>query len=335
MVVVFRSMPRIAAVLPMLAAGCVFGELDYTGKSCPCPDGWDCVAGQCAAPTASQCAIQPESFRVGWTAPTTILWQWEARGEAESFSAYRLRLGEGTGPEQGDAQVLTAAEQPELGYFVYPNQSDPPPIHMTMTLGLAPETLHWAQLEAIDSTGCVWSSAIVNATTAPDPPPDRRLVVFDETIPASWIVAPSGLLHQDAMRADSGGFYLEWTAPDSINETNIQLYELGIPLTPVVSFQSAFIEYRVALSDHVYWSRVVLEATPAGDSTPDGSRLEGFALRGDDTYRTVQVPLRVLEPDMPGQPDYAAEHVFYRFLTGASPFLQLTTMRLDNIVIRW
>jgi hypothetical protein len=29
------------------AAACVVGEIDYTGKTCPCPDGWLCVDGVC------------------------------------------------------------------------------------------------------------------------------------------------------------------------------------------------------------------------------------------------------------------------------------------------
>jgi len=319
------------AALLLFLAGCAFGEIDYTGKTCPCPSEYGCTTnGTCCLP-----AIRGENFRVAWTAPNTIRFEWDPIGDAASFGAYEMRLGTPNGVER-----ITAERNPQFAYFDLPLISDDNiPVDSAMVFDLEPSTPYWGELQAIDNTGCTWVSPAVHTTTAVAPLSDQvPLLIFDETLDLTWLTGPDGvsLLVTDEARASCNSSFLEWTPTMTNQDTNVQLYSLGMPLAPVGEWldSSAFIEYRIARNVPSYWARVVLSVFDPAIQEGRHARLEAMSLPGDDAYHTVQVPIRVLDRGA-GQPAYTPSDTLHRFLVGFSPWEANATMRVDCVRIRW
>lgn len=322
----------------LLSSSCgAFDEIDYTGKTCPCPAEYGCsTTGTCCQP-----AIRGENFHVAWTAPNTIRFEWDPIGDEASFSAYRMRFGVGTDPT-GPSTEITGVENPHFRYFVLPEVADSNQrVDSAMLLELEPSTPYWAQLEAFDSAGCVWTSPVVFATTAVEPLADQvPIEIFDE-VWGGWASGPAGVnlfVSDRPERAGCGMNFLEWTQATMTNEdTNLQIYQLGIPLAPAGEriASSAFIEYKIARDSDSYWARVVLAvANPNFMNGGPHARLEGMSLRGDDRYYRVQVPIRELGLEANAVP-FAAGDTLHRFLVGFSPAEVGATMRVDCVKIRW
>jgi hypothetical protein len=330
-------------LLGVSALGCTFDDLDHTGKTCPCSDGYACdwESNTCVKPAAGcQSLVGMQDFRIAWTTPNSIAWQWNALGDGKDFGGYRLHYGRGESPDTGSEQVqLSSEENPELGLWEAPYTGDTFLIQLTMAQELQPETLYWARLEVQDATGCSYQSPIVTATTDQAPPLDQTgLVVFDDALPPNvWTgpVVPAELVKTDPANAYAGTSYLEWVS-DGTSGENIQILEYDFPYSLVGENleRSAFLEFAVSLeqTSNSYYSRVFIDGS--APSAWREARFEGFTVKADGKYRLFQIPVRALQM-ADGGPFYTSTDHFQKFAFGCSPFLSGAVIRLDQIRMRW
>jgi hypothetical protein len=337
-----RGRPWCLATLSLLACGCIYSELDYEGKACPCPEPFDCVAGRCTlhGPGCTP-RFQVENFRVEFTTPNTIRWGWDPLGAREDFSSYRLRVGSGSDPATApDLRELGAIDNPELGYYELERTGERELVRFTTSDAHQPGTPYAGQLVAVDNTGCESLSPVVTPATAPAPPPDQvPIELFDEEVAAGLWMGPEGaVVVSDATRAHTGQNFLEWQVTTTSGE-NVQFqgYELSLDALGLNVERSAFIEFAVALesTNHSFWSRSGVGVIPPGGPPPyREGRLEGYTVRADDTYRVVQIPFYALAMDDSG-PIIRSNERFDKFLFGCSPFVAGSVLRIDSVRIRW
>lgn len=329
-------MPVLA--LALASSGCFFGDLDYDGKACSadasCPEGWTCTDGACAR-NESPCAFRPNNVRIPWATPHTIRWQWDPPADVSGFGSYRLRIGTGTGPEDGnELPAITAFDNPELGFARIPRTSGDDLVRGTISRGLDPETPYWGRLEVTDDTGCVWSSPTLTTITQLYPPATNApLVVFADAF-VGWHQPESLVEEQVPETSFAGTAHLAWTAPSDVSSGDNMQLGLSLPLAelgPAVQ-DTAYIEAHVALDsqNHSYWSRVALSR---GEGEDLHSLFEPFAVRADGQYQVVEIPLRALNPN-DGVP-LSSSDTLAKFMFGCSPFEPSTSLRMDEVRIRW
>jgi hypothetical protein len=327
----------VIATLALGAGGCFFGELDYEGKTCSgegCAPGWTC-AGTASIRNESACAFQPQGVRIAWTTPHTIRWEWDPPENLGGFGSYRLRVGQGAGPESGgEVREITGDENPELRWARIPRAEADDRIRGTISVGHESETQYWGQLLAIDNEGCTWSSPTLTATTQLEPPLDQEALVVFRDVPMGWVLPDDVDEDPPAELSFDGSPYLSWTAGDDSSGENVKL-GVHLPLTELGNAvqDTAFIQAAVALdqSNHSYWTRVGLARGEGNDDLH--SNFEPFTLSADGTYHIVEIPIRAMGPK-DGIP-LSSEHTVYSFKFGCSPFEPGAVVRIDEVLIRW
>ena len=127
------------------------------------------------------------SFRASWATPHGIRWEWEPLGKEQDFQEYRLV----TGKSESDVRERTAAAQvwksdqnPELGVFTLRRTGDEELVRHTSTDGLEVDTIYYAELEVVDTGGCIARSPNVAGKRTTDAAP--RVVIMHDTPVGNW-----------------------------------------------------------------------------------------------------------------------------------------------------
>jgi hypothetical protein len=287
---------------------CVLAAVDYTGKSCPCPDGWRCASNVCVAGTASgsggsggsggSCTplTVPTNFRADWATPSTLRWRWDAPGPLPHFGAYRLVVGtsQASVESESGATVFTPVENPELGQLslLHGGQSDP--VTATISDGLQPATAYFAKLVLVDDAGCEHATGVVSATTTAAP--SGQIAIFVDAIPFNGSTRPQSVVVDPSCAAgvpcllytnDCGG---QPVCYENIRlELTLKGSDIQAQMTADDFANRAYLELGVAIDAMVpsYWSGFRLE-------TDDYYGIDGQTIRAGGTFRTYQIPLRAL-----------------------------------------
>jgi hypothetical protein len=219
-------------------------------------------------------------------------------------------------------------------------------VRASVTYGLDPDTSWYARLVAVDRFGCAFESAIVPATTLPEPLPGREVVLFEDAAPdPGQLLASSGTF---AWRESCDGDpCLECVSGDSSTD-NLRLFvdldgaAFGA-MSPGQFEGQAFLEFRVWLEDpsSSFWTSIWVES-PAGIFRFEPySPIRTPAAAAQTSYLTVQLPLRELLHDADGAP------MTHQQLTEGPPSGGLvqfsfgtivpegTRVWLDDIRVRW
>ena len=338
------ALPSLFA-LALLGAGpsaCVLDPIDYTGKACPCPDGWRCQAEVCVSSAGSSCTprIVPTGFRVAWATPNSLRWSWDSAGNIDDFSAYRLVIGpskQSVATGSG-ATVFTAEQNPELGMFNVLHTTVVDPVTATITDGLEPATTYHAKLVAVDSAGCEHASDVLTGKTSVGP--SSTVPLFDGTEPLDADLIPAAGSFDPA--CPPGGPCLSF--PNDCGEALCyQIMRLGVHL-PASALSSS-------MTAGDFGSLAYLEMRVASDSTALGSwsefRLQmgeefysvgAQTIRADGAYRTYQIPLRAFRHDTA-----TAEALTYEVVSTAgldefgagSEWSDLSQVWLGEAYVRW
>jgi hypothetical protein len=177
---------------------CVVGDVDLSGRACPCVDGWVCdtatdtcrrgddvggtgpgatgdaSAGAQSTDDGSSGAEPAEmfdvvSFAADWSTPNAIHWTWGVEGEADAFHAWEVRVATSTEElEAGGGVVFDGSLNPELDRFTLRNTNEEEPVTGTITDDLLPATEYFARLSVLDTAGgrSVSANVAVRTTTA-------------------------------------------------------------------------------------------------------------------------------------------------------------------------
>jgi hypothetical protein len=301
---------RVLITLVAMSSGCAIDALDYAGKSCPCYEGWTCECGQCVQ--ANDCAprITATGFRVGWTTPNTIRWEWDPdpAASAEEFQRYEVCVGtaDPEGEESGTTKVWTAADNAELGGLGLSHVGGPfDPVRATVTDGLVDETSYWGQLRAFDNAGCSWASPVVTALTEVEPKDQNEAVLFRDVLLGDPFPVPDVHLVADAALAYRGSAYLGYDPACNDPMPSCQCCEsarVGGMMADIsgVAFdvdKTAFLELAVATPEPSAWSTVYFALLNNG--VEEFWRFEPYSLSpaADGSYRVLQIPLSALSND--------------------------------------
>jgi hypothetical protein len=300
---------RIAWALSVLVAGCVVSEIDYTGKACPCPDGWTCSANVCArsiVPDGAAGKITVANLRGEWSTPNGVRWAWDVTGSKDDFGSYELTLVSQP-PGAAGTKVWTASDNPELGRLYLPNQNGGEDlVDATITDGLDPDTTYLATLAGIDSAGN--RSTSNQAELATGIVLANQVALFTDArppgypVPGSLTVAPGCGVSQSACilfdpTADTACVPQACTAGMCCFE-NLRWQQLGADtskISPGSFDQNAYFEFEIASTgkEISYWSEIRLWVNPGNDPATQLYYYHPWTYRPDPTFRRVQVPLRV------------------------------------------
>jgi hypothetical protein len=288
--------------------------------------------------------VTPSSFRVGWTTPNTIRWEWDPDPDAlvDEFQHYELCLStaDPQGMEPGSTKVWTAEDNAELGGFGLPQTGGAlDPVRATVTDDLEDKTPYWGQLRAVDVAGCAWASQVVAARTELDPKPENLIPLFQDqllgtTDPVSMHV------EEDASLAHGGSAYLAYD-PDCNDPSpacacceNLKVVDMQVPIDRI-GFdvgKTAFWEIAISASEPSYWSTVYVEV-----GLEQFWRFEPYTISPgrDGGYRVIQIPLRALKTDN------GAALAEADLVSPLSQFVVSGTwslggrVRIDEVRIRW
>lgn len=307
--------PGVLAVM----ASCTVDDLDLTGKSCPCADGYVCNASTnvCVAslpadpdggapdvgvppPSPPASRIVVSAFTPAWQTANTVRWSWRVEGDAASFLSYEIAWADSLSKVEtgAGATVVGSAQKAELGGFDARGQKTSGPVDLwTTTHGHAPGKTVFAKLTARDKNGAT-SSLIASATTTRAPTVNK--VLFDGTKqtsskPASFeFRAPGG-------EEPHYFFAVDCAAGVTTCANHIELdgigRDLATPTFTAADFASAFLEARIVggIATSGFTTAIAIE--PAGCTAGDDVcqwRFRGWSQPGG-TQPVIQVPLRELE----------------------------------------
>jgi hypothetical protein len=353
------------------AASCSIGEVDLTGKHCPCAPGFVCdrSTNVClgsldasAPPDASlddgpddatpSGAIALSNLHAMWATPNSVRWEWSAQGNTTLFGSYELVVGptpEAVKARAAGVRVWTSDDNPELGAFqVVDVNLDVEQVTRTATDKHTPATTYFAQLVAIDASGKRSTSNVAQAQTADTP--SHELVIFSEADMAGSSMPPAfarSMVAPFAGTFDYGGLVSCSGTPPSCLE-NFRRVALGVSLAalPQSSFDVAFLELAVSGSARTEenWS---IAGLYFGDDTCGGAssdaackwHYDGWSMRAGQRYRVLQVPLRTLHRLGQTATLTYAELVAQGFKLYAvnvfGRWVNGTTTRVDEIRVRW
>jgi hypothetical protein len=319
------SMLLLAPSLAGIAVACNVGDVDYAGKSCPCPSGWACIAGVCSQSTQSKPGdgsgtesgadsgapfIQVSNLRALWTTANVIRWTWDVTGEAANFGSYALDITSDNPDAGGGVKTWTAADNAELGAFDLPlPYGGVTPVVATMTDTHDPNTTYTAVLSATDTEGRVSRSNEAVAVTGVIPL-NGRIVIFDGTRPpGAWLLPPTGTGIVSGCGVDGGACFQLMPSEDKECHFeagpqctgNLQLGFDTIATTAVEpSFATnAYVEfyYHYDGDSPSYWSSTWLQFVEAGTCADVQFCLWGlqpWTISHAQAYRRLQIPLRML-----------------------------------------
>jgi hypothetical protein len=301
--------PALLGVLALAAQGCSLAAVDYTGKTCPCgDDGYRCneATGLCEPPAGSAAGpgctprVVPTDFRVGWTTPNAIRWQWDGAPAVDELGAYRLMLAPSAELLEAGEQltVFDATRNPELGEPYLRGTEGIDPVAATLTDALEPETTYHGRLATLDNAGCEHLSPILAATTSFAP--TARFTLFEDELPEPGETLPPSVA---VGSGPSGSPCLAYTATcGGGQETcfeNVRL-KLAVEGAAIAAEMTegdfaalAYLELDVATDSMVAatsWGLIRLWSTQV-------FALDGQVFSGGGAMRTYQIPLRALIGD--------------------------------------
>jgi len=353
-----RFVAGVAGAASIACASCLFGDLDYTGKPCPCPSGWTCGGPDCSCvpDDESQCAVCARNFRAGWRTPNAVRWDWEPDPGAnpQELAEYRLIVGPSEAAvEAVDASTMTftQAENPELAAFnLRRTGEDGDPVRYTVTDGFEPAQTPNGRLVAVDTAGCEWMSPVVQAASSLVPV--GRVDLFDNdglvdgasSFPPDFVVEPecgsdgtdpclscSG----DACRSDTENLKINrhFTAGELRTEMVV-----GTGALDEGTFGEAFLEMKVEMdaTEPAYWSEFWVRTH---DGSEDGRifRVAPMTIVNNGVYRTYQIPLRALSE---GETALSAgllleEADGFDQVNVGGPWTGSEFVHVDDVAIRW
>jgi hypothetical protein len=330
---------RGAAFVVTLAAACSVGDLDLSGKQCPCAAGWTCDtatnicmqgavamdsgsddAGSSdgAAPADGQTAGIFVLSNMGprWATPNSIRWQWSVSGgDSTKFQAYEMVTGTSASDVQtrsGSAVVWTSAQNPELGEYLGPAPFDNGPLTWTVTDQHQPNTTYFAQLTVKDTQGGVSTSGIATTKTTSS---NNAARVFQGAAMPGYSVPFLFDLSTDRPYPGSTRCYKLPGAPCGGARTCFRQAErlnLGISLAGITAtdaFNNAFVEFAAAGEAALATASTVeilvgpADCPDAGGANDCHWRYQGWIFPTDDNqYRLYQIPLRSFSRASSGDP---------------------------------
>jgi hypothetical protein len=199
----------IASAPLVLALSCSVGDLDLTGKECPCTTGYfcdlpsnTCVLGlptpeagafedraipddALVAPERNPAALlNVTSLTPEWTTPNVVRWNFDVEGNATDFKSYVVEVGASPAAfEMNKVEIYGALDRPELSLFDARGKKaiGPAPI-FTLTRATA-NTKPYARVTVFDKAG----QANVTAITPAIVPiaATKRAKIFDGTTAAT------------------------------------------------------------------------------------------------------------------------------------------------------
>ncbi|MFO0727354.1 MAG: hypothetical protein U1E65_26490 [Myxococcota bacterium] len=292
--------PRFAVLGCLLLLGCVIPGLELGGRACPCAPGYSCDPSteRCLATPGGQASIQVSSFGVAWVTPNQIRWTWTATGTPDQLREYRLVVGTSeadVASETGSARVYGPAQNPELGRYFLPRTGGESPVLATTSDGLQPSTLYVGRLTATDVSGRVSITNFASQRTAD--PPLGSVLIFEDQDTAGFSIPHEMSLSTDRPHSGSHDYELVQSCAEAACFTYLRRQDIGVELSPIPEgsfLTGAYLELSVAYGGDVpsYYSAARLWFG-------DGSVMHlyyynGFTIPQDDTWHTIQVPLRAM-----------------------------------------
>lgn len=301
----------IAVAIGMTA--CTVDDIDLSGRSCPCLDGWTCdeASNRCIPSTigSNAGAIDVASFKADWATPNAIRWSWELVGDEEDFSAFQLALG--TSPEEVAARnnPITGAINPELDRFKLPRTGGDDPVKGTIVYDLVPDTPYFAQLIVIDTANRTSSSLNIAQKRTALPPIQEIVIMADAPPPTLGWAAPNCLALDGEKYAGSAAYgYVNHCLPTTPDPTatcetpatvaplcweNLVLEGMKLPVTqssfPSGAFDEAYVEFALRIDDsehrHAWWSAMGLRAI----GQDEFHFINPITFRADGAYRVYQL----------------------------------------------
>jgi len=349
----------VAALCSLAGPGCILDDVDYTGKACPCPEpDWVCDAAQrCARAINGQPLCTPritaDNFREGWRTPNTVGWRWDADpdGKEDDLAGYRVVVGpseEAVASEDPDAtRTFTQADSPELGAFLL-HRTEDVIVEFTITDGFEPSDTPFGRLIALDIANCPFKSNI--AAASPAVPPAGRIPFFDNsglavqagTQPASYVVE-SGcgsegidlcLSCGSDCRNDTANLKIDRHYTSEELQTEM---EVGAGTLNAATFPDAYLEVKIATDAPApYWGEWWIRAH-ASDPETMIFRLKPFPVSHSGTYRTYQLPLRIL---VEGDTALTADALLNQAdgidqINVGAPWQGSTFVHVDDVSLRW
>jgi hypothetical protein len=357
----------LATTVSAIAIACSVGDIDYSGKSCPCPSGWNCVAGLCTQSTqttgskpegggtktdSGAAAIQVSNLRPEWATANVIRWTWDVVGTKENFGSYVLTVTSND-LDAGGTKAWTVSDNAELGVFDLPLPfGGVIPVVATMTDQQTPNTHYSAVLTATDSEGHVSMSNTAEAVTSVVPL-SGQVTIFDGTEPTGAWALPPGSLGLTSGCGESGGPCYQFRGsadPGCLAEAAVTagcFVNLQLGFDPILTgqvnsgtFGEAYLEfyYRYESAVPSYWSQTWLEFADSGPCDAQFCLwgLQPWTISHAQSYRRVQIPVGMLL-GRAGISD--AQATLAGFSTGLIEFalggtwFAGTTVSLDRIVV--
>jgi hypothetical protein len=349
-------------------SACVVGDIDLSGRACPCVEGWICDASTdtCRRPDelwgttteASGSASTSGSPAVGafeilelaadWSTPNAIHWTWTVQGEAVDFHAWEIRVA--TSIEELDAGgglLFDGSINPELGRFTLKNTGDEEPVTATITDGLGPATEYFARLFVLDTAGGRSVSPNVAVRSTSMPAVDGEAIFADASPFPPGVARPEGCyVLTDSAPAIGSTLHYELhsfcdaaATPGCIEVAdgepecweNLRLQDMSVPISGLTTgdFPDAYLELYIAIEAP---PGVVGHGWWSELSVDAGDAIwmyPGLTIRADGEYRRYQLPLTAF-----GLTAQSFASLAQGVRVG-STWASGSRIRVDEVFIRW
>ena len=298
-----RTTGSAALLFALSCAGCGFGGIDFSAKTCPCGEGFECdeVCDRCV-PSGGGGLITISDLGAEWTTPNGIRWSWLAQGRPEDLARYELIVGETQQAVcQGrDVRVWGPDDNPELARFFLPDSASADPVTRTLTDEHQSDRPYFARLRAIDTRSRVSLSNVASTRTLGQPQVGALEVYSESDIgSAPQCLSPSstapfqGSKHYQVTPACPNEGDGNCAGPNNAASCWMNLsLEKNIDLTTwdAGSFETAYLEFAIAYdaTAPAYWAEAHLKRDQAVWS------VRALTLRADGAYRLYQVRLNSL-----------------------------------------
>jgi hypothetical protein len=309
------ALARALVLLAFAVSGCILDDIDYTGKSCPCPEPeyrcneatatCEAITTSSAQPSAASSSASssssstggectpnaaPASFRSGWSTPNAVYWRWDPPPDLEALRSYRVTIGSSAADVEAGSNVTVfdASENAELDgpYLVRTTGVDP--VQATFTDGLAQGTTYFARLLTTDTAGCEHTSAVLSASTALEPTDEAAF--FIDALPPGGYVNPASIeVGPCAVTGSTCLTYTNTAAEPDFENVRAAFDAVPVSMTDGDFATAAFLEVRVGSSSTAgpTWAEIRLAANGAFFI------VGGLVLRADGDMHTYQIPLRM------------------------------------------
>lgn len=306
-----------------VTASCSVGELDLTGKQCPCTSGYvcdlstsTCVAGDAreagaAGDGPTDALVEPErdpaallvvrGLKPAWTTPAMVRWEWTVEGKAADFQAYEVATA--TTPDDlakraGSFEVISGNDRPEVKVFDARGGAKQGPFVMWTALPVrGPSTRQLVQVKATDVNGRSSSTAV--GDTVSSAPGTTGRAIFDGS--TAKTVKPADFQY----RTPPGGpnaYVLDVDCGAGVNACakRAELTSLALDLAngapfDTKDFDAAFLQVQLEGTVGVtsFSSTFALELG-AGNCVPDCRYEYPGWTQSAAGSTTLQIPLRVM-----------------------------------------